>query len=406
MEFSEIKTRIRERVQEKLDFRRDFTDEEVSDIIDDIILISQEVTMMSLPQRHLLHKEIFDSIRRLDILQGFVDDTAVTEIMVNGMENIFIEREGKLYEIEERFSSPEKLRDVIQQIVSGCNRVVNEASPIVDARLSNGARVNIVLPPVALNGPIVTIRRFPDKPIDMDRLIDKGSISSEAAELLINMVRAKYNIFISGGTGSGKTTFLNALSGYISEDERVITIEDSAELQLQGIRNLVRLETRNSNVDGCSEITIRDLIKSSLRMRPDRIVVGEVRGAEAIDMLQCLNTGHDGSMSTGHANSAKDMLSRLENMVLMGVDLPLAAIKQQIASGLDIIVHLGRLRDKTRKVLEISEVIGYESGEIIMHPLFKYEENGNTENGIVQGHLEKKEPLYKKEKMLAAGLSL
>lgn len=406
MEFADIKTLIRERVQEKLDFRRDFSDAEVSEVIDEAIVQSTEMTIMSLPQRRLLHKEIFDSIRRLDILQGFVDDPKVTEIMINGMEKIFVERDGKLYEINERFSSQEKLRDVIQQIVSGCNRVVNEASPIVDARLSNGSRVNIVLPPVALNGPIVTIRRFPDKPIDMESLIDKGSISNEAAELLINMVKAKYNIFISGGTGSGKTTFLNALSGYISDDERVITIEDSAELQLQGIQNLVRLETRNSNVEGCAEITIRDLIKSSLRMRPDRIVVGEVRGAEAIDMLQCLNTGHDGSMSTGHANSAKDMLARLENMVLMGVELPLAAIKQQIASGLDIIVHLGRLRDKSRKVLEIAEVVGYENGEIITHSLFKYEEEGETEKDDVKGHLAKKEPLYRTEKMLAAGLSL
>lgn len=406
MDLAEIKNLIRERVQEKLDFRRDFSDAEVSEIIDEVILNSNEMTLMSLPQRRQIHKEIFDAIRRLDVLQRFVDDPAVTEIMINGMDNIFIERNGKISEIEDRFSSMEKLRDVIQQIVSGCNRVVNEMTPIVDARLSNGSRVNIVLPPVALNGPIITIRRFPDKPINMDNLIDKGSISAEAAELLINMVKAKYNIFISGGTGSGKTTFLNALSGYISDDERVITIEDSAELQLQGIKNLVRLETRNSNMEGCSEISIRDLIKSSLRMRPDRIVVGEVRGAEAIDMLQCLNTGHDGSMSTGHANSAKDMLARLENMVLMGVELPLAAIKQQIASGLDIIVHLGRLRDKSRKVLEISEVVGYEDGEIIMHPLYKFEEEGESKDGVIQGKLAQKDSLFRKEKMYAAGLSV
>lgn len=406
MDLAEIKNLIRERVQEKLDFRRDFSDAEVSEIIDEVILNSNEMTLMSLPQRRQIHKEIFDAIRRLDVLQRFVDDPAVTEIMINGMDNIFIERNGKITELEDRFSSMEKLRDVIQQIVSGCNRVVNEMTPIVDARLSNGSRVNIVLPPVALNGPIITIRRFPDKPINMDSLIDKGSISVEAAELLINMVKAKYNIFISGGTGSGKTTFLNALSGYISDDERVITIEDSAELQLQGIKNLVRLETRNSNMEGCSEISIRDLIKSSLRMRPDRIVVGEVRGAEAIDMLQCLNTGHDGSMSTGHANSAKDMLARLENMVLMGVELPLAAIKQQIASGLDIIVHLGRLRDKSRKVLEISEVVGYEDGEIIMHPLYKFEEEGESKDGVIQGKLAQKDSLFRKEKMYAAGLSV
>ena len=406
MDLSEIRKSIRERVQEKLDFRRDFTDSEVSEIIDEVIVDTKEMTVVSINQRKLIHKEIFDSIRRLDILQSFVEDPAVTEIMINGMDNIFVERAGKIYEIEERFASVEKLRDVIQQIVAGCNRVVNEASPIVDARLSNGSRVNIVLPPVALNGPIVTIRRFPDKPIGMDTLIEKGSISLQAADMLKKMVQAKYNIFISGGTGSGKTTFLNVLSGFIRSDERVITIEDSAELQLQGIKNLVRLETRNSNVEGCAEITIRDLIKSSLRMRPDRIVVGEVRGAEAIDMLQCLNTGHDGSMSTGHANSAKDMLARLENMVLMGVELPLAAIKQQIASGLDIIVHLGRLRDKSRKVLEISEVLGYENGEIMTHSLYKFEEEGDSDYGTVQGKLVEKEPLQRREKMLSAGLSM
>lgn len=406
MDLSEIRKSIRERVQEKLDFRRDFTDSEVSEIIDEVIVDTKEMTVVSINQRKLIHKEIFDSIRRLDILQSFVEDPAVTEIMINGMDNIFVERAGKIYEIEERFASVEKLRDVIQQIVAGCNRVVNEASPIVDARLSNGSRVNIVLPPVALNGPIVTIRRFPDKPIGMDTLIEKGSISLQAADMLKKMVQAKYNIFISGGTGSGKTTFLNVLSGFIRSDERVITIEDSAELQLQGIKNLVRLETRNSNVEGCAEITIRDLIKSSLRMRPDRIIVGEVRGAEAIDMLQCLNTGHDGSMSTGHANSAKDMLARLENMVLMGVELPLAAIKQQIASGLDIIVHLGRLRDKSRKVLEISEVLGYENGEIMTHSLYKFEEEGDSDYGTVQGKLVEKEPLQRREKMLSAGLSM
>lgn len=406
MQVYEIKSEIREEVQEKLDFRRDFSDEEVAEIIDEVIVGSEKVTALSISQRRALHKEVFDSIRRLDMLQGFVEDPTVTEIMINGMDNIFVEKEGKLIEIPERFSDMEKLRDVIQQIVSGCNRVVNEANPIVDARLSNGSRVNIVLPPVALNGPIVTIRRFPDNPINMNRLIETGSISAEAADLLIKMVKAKYNIFISGGTGSGKTTFLNVLSGFISEDERVITIEDSAELQLQGIKNLVRLETRNSNVEGCSEITIRDLIKSSLRMRPDRIVVGEVRGAEAMDMLQCLNTGHDGSMSTGHANSARDMLSRLENMVLMGVELPLVAIKQQIASGLDIIVHLGRLRDKSRKVLEISEILGCSGGEILVQQLFRYEEEGEAEDGTVQGKLVAKASLCQREKMLAAGLSL
>lgn len=409
MDYGEMKSSLRARVQQKLDFRRDFTDEEVDEIIDTVMLETDDLYVLSVPERHRIHKEVFDSIRRLDVLQRFVDDPGVTEIMINGKDHIFIERRGSLSEIDEKFDSNEKLMDVIQQIVAGCNRVVNEASPIVDARLDNGSRVNIVLPPVSLCGPTVTIRRFPDKPITMENLLERGSITAEAAEFLKKLVKAKYNIFISGGTGSGKTTFLNVLSGYICRDERVITIEDSAELQLQGISNLVRLETRNSNVEGCAEITIRDLIRSSLRMRPDRIVVGEVRGAEAIDMLQCLNTGHDGSMSTGHANSAKDMLSRLENMVLMGVELPLAAIKQQIASGLDIIVHLGRLRDKTRKVLEISEVMGYENGEIILRQLFSFEEEGSAggEEGrcVVRGSLKKKAGLSNTGKLQAAGLS-
>jgi pilus assembly protein CpaF len=293
---------------------------------------------------------------------------------------------------------------VIQQIVADCNRVVNEASPIVDARLQNGARVNVVLNPVALNGPIVTIRRFPDKPITMEDLISFGSITPEVCEWLRKLVEAKYNIFISGGTGSGKTTFLNALSNYIPAEERIITIEDSAELQIRNIPNLVRMETRNANVEGCQEITIRDLIKTSLRMRPDRIIVGEVRGGEAFDMMQCLNTGHDGSMSTGHANSSKDMLSRLENMILMGIEIPLAAIKQQIASGIDIIIHLGRLRDKSRKVLEIVEVLGYEDGDILLQPLYQFVEEGEDRDGKILGALQKKGELTYVEKLQSAGL--
>ena len=324
--------------------------------------------------------------------------------MINGKDHIFIEKEGRLKDLDIGFESVEKLQDVIQQIVAGCNRVVNEASPIVDARLPDGSRVNIVMNPVALNGPIVTIRRFPDKPITMERLLQMDSISPEAAEFLKCLVRAKYNIFISGGTGSGKTTFLNVLSHYIPPEDRVITIEDSAELQLQGRPNLVRLETLNSNVEGCREITIRELIRSSLRMRPDRIVVGEVRGAEAIDMLQCLNTGHDGSMSTGHANSGKDMLARLENMVLMGMDIPLMAIRQQIASGVDIIVHLGRLRDKSRRVLEITEVTGCENGDIKLNPLFLFEEEGEDSRGNIAGRLQKKGELFHENKLKAAGL--
>lgn len=403
MEYTELKKELRGRVQERMDFVKDFTDAEVEDTIDEIIL-ERGMTVYPVEVRRRLKQELFDSLRRLDILQIFVEDSSVTEIMINGKDHIFVEQNGKLRELDISFESTEKLQDVIQQIVAGCNRVVNEASPIVDARLADGARVNIVMNPIALNGPIVTIRRFPEKPITMDQLIQSNSISWEAAAFLEKLVKAKYNIFISGGTGSGKTTFLNVLSHFIPSEERVITIEDSAELQLQGLPNLVRLETRNSNVEGCNEITIRDLIKSSLRMRPDRIVVGEVRGAEAFDMLQCLNTGHDGSMSTGHANSAKDMLARLENMVLMGMELPLAAIRQQIASGLDVIVHLGRLRDKSRKVLEITEMACCEQNEIRMNPLFLFEETGEDEAGHVVGNLCRKGGLLHEEKLKAAGL--
>lgn len=400
-----MKRELRQKVQEKMDFVKDYTDEEVEDTIDEVLLEQDRMIILPVEVRRRLRQELFDSLRRLDILQMFMEDSSVTEIMINGKDHIFIEQGGKLRELDVGFDSAEKLQDVIQQIVAGCNRVVNEASPIVDARLPNGSRVNIVMNPIALNGPIVTIRRFPDKPITMERLLQINSISQEAAGFLRELVAAKYNIFISGGTGSGKTTFLNVLSHYIPLDERVITIEDSAELQLQGLANLVRLETRNGNVDGCHEITIRELIKSSLRMRPDRIIVGEVRGAEAIDMLQCLNTGHDGSMSTGHANSGKDMLARLENMVLMGMDLPLPAIRQQIASGVDIIIHLGRLRDKTRKVLEITEVAGCKNNEIQLNPLFLFEETGQDEKGNIIGCLRKKGVLLHGDKLKAAGLS-
>ena len=324
--------------------------------------------------------------------------------MINGKDNIFVERDGKLSQLDIHFESMERLQDVIQQIVAGCNRVVNEASPIVDARLPDGARVNIVMNPVALDGPVVTIRRFPEKPITMAKLLELESISCEAAEFLERLVKAGYNIFIRGGTGSGKTTFLNVLSQFIPAEERVITIEDSAELQLLGLPNLVRLETRNSNVEGCREVNIRELIRSSLRMRPDRIIVGEVRGAEAADMLQCMNTGHDGSMSTGHANSGKDMLSRLENMVLMGMELPLAAIRQQISSGIDIIVHLGRLRDRSRRVLEITEIAGCEENEIRLNPLFVFEEAGEDSGGRVIGRLQKKGTLLRENKLRAAGM--
>lgn len=390
------------RVYSKIDLSREVPDEEIQGMIDELIIQLGRSYALSLSQRSELGKSIFHSIRKMDVLQELVDCNDVTEIMINGTDNIFIEKAGNIYKWDKSFESKEKLEDVIQQIVAKCNRSVNEASPIVDARLENGARVNIVLAPVALNGPIVTIRRFPDKPISIEDLISYGSITKQVADELEKLVIAGYNIFISGGTGSGKTTFLNALSNYIPNNERVITIEDSAELQIQGIPNLVRLETRNANTEGTREITIRDLIKSALRMRPDRIIVGEVRGSEAIDMLQALNTGHDGSLSTGHANSSKDMLARLETMVLMGMDLPLSAVRRQIASGVDIIVHLGRLRDKSRRVLEICEITGYENDEIQLHPLYQFEECGE-EGGRVLGELKKKNELMHTDKLLRKG---
>lgn len=405
MEYTELKRELCKKVQERMDYLKDLSDREVEDAIDEVLLGEENLVTYPVELRRRLKKELFDSLRRLDILQIFVEDSSVTEIMINGTDHIFIERDGRLQELDVGFDSPEKLQDVIQKIVAGCNRVVNEASPIVDARLPDGSRVNIVMNPVALNGPIVTIRRFPEKPVTMEWLIRNHSISAEAAEFLEKLVRAGYNIFISGGTGSGKTTFLNVLSQFIPAEERVITIEDSAELQLRSLPNLVRLETRNSNVEGCKEITVRELIRSSLRMRPTRIIVGEVRGAEAIDMLQCLNTGHDGSMSTGHANSGKDMLARLENMVLMGMELPLTAIRQQLASGIDIIVHLGRLRDRSRRVLEITEIIGCENNEIKLNPLYEFEEAGENSDGCIIGRLGKKGNLLRENKLRAAGLS-
>lgn len=395
---------LKERLLESIDYSRESSDEEIRELIDEMLVKESRERPVSLTERNRLRKELFYAVRKLDVLQELVDDPQITEIMINGPDHIFIEKNGKLFESGLHFDSSEKLQNVIQQIVSDCNRAVNEASPIVDARLENGARVNVVLNPVALNGPIVTIRRFPDKPITMEDLVSFGSITTEVCEWLNRLVKAKYNIFISGGTGSGKTTFLNALSNYIPEEERIITIEDSAELQIRNIRNIVRMETRNENVEGCRVITIRDLIKTSLRMRPDRIIVGEVRGGEAFDMMQCLNTGHDGSMSTGHANGSRDMLSRLENMILMGMEMPLEAIRQQIASGIDIIIHLGRLRDRTRKVLEIVEVLGYEEGEIHLSPLYRFEEEGETRDGKILGTLGKKGELAYVEKLQSAGL--
>ena len=348
-------------------------------------------------------RELFNAFRKLDILQELLEDDDITEIMINGTSNIFLEKNGVVYESDKRFVSSSRLEDVIQQVVSKINRYVNEASPIVDARLEDGSRVNVVLKPAALNGPIMTIRKFPKEKLTMDRLIELGSISEEVAGLLKKAVISKMNIFISGGTGSGKTTFLNALSDYIPEDERLITIEDNAELQITNIKNLVRLEARNSNIEGEGAISIRELIKTALRMRPERIVIGEVRGPEALDMLQAMNTGHDGSLSTGHANSTRDMFSRLETMVLQGAAaLPVDAIRQQIASALDIMVHLGRLRDRTRRVLEIVEVLDYKEGEIKTNVLYKFKEEGEV-NGKISGRLVKKNKLQRQDKFVAAG---
>lgn len=396
--YQEIRSKIRQELFQELDFTRELDEAELLSIIDEKIHQTALETGLSLEERKRLRKEIFHGMRQLDILQELVEDPDVTEIMINGKDHIFIERKGKLTAWDNSFETEEKLNDIIQQIVSGCNRVVNEASPIVDARLENGSRVNVVLKPIALNGPIVTIRRFPEKPMDMKRLISLGALDKEAAGFLQKLVLSGYNMFISGGTGSGKTTFLNALSHYIPKDERVITIEDSAELQLIGIDNLVRLETRNANAEGCQAITIRDLIRSALRMRPDRIIVGEIRGQEAVDLLQAMNTGHDGSLSTGHSNSAADMLSRLETMVLMGMDLPVTAIRQQIASAVDIIIHLGRLKDKSRKVLEIVEVCEYCEQKIRLNTLYEYD--------YQTGKLEQKGALENNAKMLAADLAL
>lgn len=382
---------------EKLDLSRELSDEEILETIDELILNSMRDVCMSLKEKVELRQELFYSVRKLDVLQELIEDNSVTEIMVNGPDAIFVEREGRLARWNKSFTSREKLEDVIQQIVGRCNRVVNESMPIVDARLEGGARVNAVIAPVALNGPILTIRRFPDNPITMEKLISLGSLPRECAEFLAALVKARYSMVIGGGTGSGKTTFLGALSDYIPKDERVITIEDNAELKIQGIDNLVRMEAKMANLEGTASVSIRELIRTALRMRPDRIIIGEVRGGEAVDMLQALNTGHDGSLSTAHANSAKDMLSRLETMTLMGVELPLEAIRRQIASGVDILVHLGRMRDKSRKVLEIAEVCGFENNEIKIQTLFRWQEG----EGLV-----KIASLGNREKLERAGVTI
>lgn len=383
-------------------------DEELEERIEQVVQqrLIQKGQYCSIEQRISIVRQIFSSIRGFGLLDSILTDDTITEVMINGHENIFIEQNGKLRKLDKKFENQRRLEDVIQRIVALAGREVNQANPICDTRLPDGSRVNVVLPPLALCGPTVTIRKFSKTPMTIEKLISYGSISQEIADKLELLVRAKYNIFICGGTGSGKTTFLNALSNYIPRDERVITIEDSAELQITNIDNLVSLETRNANASGAGQVTIRDLIKSSLRMRPERIVVGEVRGAEALDMLQAMNTGHDGSLSTGHANSTHDMLSRLETMVLQGAaGLPLEAIRQQIASAVDVIIHLSRLRDKSRKTMEITEVVGFENGQILLNPIYRFEEDEKSTLEKVSGSLRRtKNPMKNIFKLQLAGI--
>lgn len=395
---------LRRQVLEHLDLTYEMSDEELLELIRRTSAQSDHYHMCSLAEREQLERQLFHSFRGLDILQDLVDDPDVTEILVNGPQHVFYEKAGRMYEWEKSFYSEERLNNMIQSIVGRANRSVNASEPIVDTRLPDGSRVNVVLAPVSLDGPCLSIRKFPKDPITMQDLIALGALSGEIALFMEQMVCGGYNIFVSGGTGSGKTTFLNALSRYIPPDQRVITIEDSAELQMRSVKNLVRLETRGANKNGVEEISIRDLIRTSLRMRPDRIIVGEVRGAEALDMLQAINTGHNGSMSTGHANSIPDMLARLETMVLMGMDLPVSAIRGQIAHGLDIFVHLGRLRDHSRKVLDIQEVRGLADGKVLLHQLYRFRETGEAD-GKIQGIWEKKDELEKTEKLKGHGLA-
>lgn len=393
---------VRDKVMKQMDLSREMPDEEIEEVIEGEVSLIAKETAITIEDRVQLEREIFNSMRKLDVLQELLEEDDITEIMVNGREHIFYEKAGELYEWDKQFYSEEKLLDTIHQIAGMNNRMVNESSPIVDTRLKDGSRINIVLHPIAIDGSTISIRKFPKESLTMERLIRMGALSGEVAEFLGLLVETGYNIFISGGTGSGKTTFLNALAEYIPKSERLITIEDSAELQIKGIANLVRLETRNASCDGSAQVTIRDLIKTALRMRPTRIIVGECRGTEALDMLQAMNTGHDGSLSTGHSNSAADMLSRLETMVLMGAELPLPAIRRQIASGIDILIHLGRMRDCSRKVLEILEMDGMSREEIVLRRLCHFQEKGEID-GKIQGEWIWDHPLRHQDKLRAAG---
>ena len=385
--------KMRKRILEQMDLDREISDGELYALIDREIAVYGKMVLLSLKEREEAQRWIFNSLRKLDVLQELLEQEGITEIMVNGPERIFYEKEGRIFPWDKSFSTKEKLENVVQQIAALSNKSVNEAEPITDTRLSDGSRVNIILKPAALDGPYITIRRFSRRLMSLQQLCGIGTLSGEMREFLVLAVRAGYNIFISGGTGSGKTTLLNALSEEIPKEERVVTIEDSAELQMDGVENLVRLETRSANVNGAGEISIRDLIKTALRLRPDRIVVGEVRGAEALDLLQALNTGHDGGLSTGHGNSCPDMLSRLETMVLMGMDLPLRAVRGQIASGIDLLIHMGRMPDKSRKILDIMEVEGMKAGEIVLHPLYQFQKGEEGEGWFRRGKLKKREKM-------------
>ena len=392
-------------VLEELNFYDEVTDEVVLEVIDRVLKASEIGKGISLNRRCLLRMELFHSIRRLDVLEELLADDSVTEIMMNGEKGIFLERNGRLEPFLGGKISKERLDELVVRITGMGNRIINEASPLVDARLGDGSRVSVVISPVALDSPCITIRKFPKRAITLEDLLEKQSLNEEVAEFLKKAVQAKYNIFVSGATGSGKTTLLNVLSDFIPRNERIITIEDTAELQIKNIPNLVRLEARNSVVEGCREITIRDLLRASLRMRPDRVIVGEVRGAETVDMLQAFCTGHDGSLSTGHGNSTKDMLYRLETMVMMGMDIPVLAVRRQLASGIDLMIHLGRLRDKRRVLLEISEIDGCEDGEIVVNPLYRFVEKETDGFGHVTGDWVRVGELHHKEKLFAAGIA-
>ena len=394
---------LKEEVLEALDLLEEVTDEQVLEVIDKVLKTSVLSRTMSLNERCALRQDLFHSIRRLDILEELLADDSVTEIMINGENGIFLEREGNLEAYTGGKISKERLEELVVRITGMSNRMINEASPLADARLGDGSRVHVAIAPIALDGIVVTIRKFPKQAITLEELLERESFNREVAEFLEKAVKAKYNIFVSGSTGSGKTTLLNVLSDFIPKNERIITIEDTAELQIRNLVNLVRLEARNSVVEGCKEITIRDLLRASLRMRPDRLVIGEVRGMETVDMLQAFNTGHQGSLSTGHGNSTKDMLYRLETMVLMGMEIPAVAVRRQLASGIDLMIHLGRLRDKRRVLLEISEIAGYENDEIMLNPIFTFEETGVDAAGKILGTWKKVGELKHKEKLRMAG---